>query len=80
MERVGFVLKVALLPFAFVAAAVAVTYGSFGIVFSPKFEKLYGVLLIAVGVTLFTVSTWLALGRPKYWFAPGENSDFDPRR
>ena len=57
-----------------------VVWGALYISFGKPWVKVGGLGLLLVGVVLWAVGLWVATGRPRHWFAPGENTDFDPRR
>ncbi len=79
-ERIGFWAKLVVLPFAFLGAAGGVIWGAVYISIGIPGQKLRGLIVLAVSLGVWMVGLWLAFGRPAHWFAPGENTEFDPRR
>jgi hypothetical protein len=79
-QRTLFLAKLLLLPPLFIASAIAVVYGAIWISFSPPLQKLWGVLMLVGAVVGMTVGLWIALDRPKQWFAPGVNDEPVPGR
>ncbi len=79
-QRTLFVAKLLLLPPLFLGSAAAVVYGAIWISFSPPRQKLIGLGLLVAAVAVMTLSMWIALDRPKQWFAPGVNEEPVPGR
>ncbi len=79
-ERVEFWAKMIVLPIAFLAAAGGVVWGAVYLSIGDPGQKLWGLVVLAASLGTWMVGLWLAFGRPAHWFAPGENTDFDPRR
>ena len=42
--------------------------------------RLTGLALLVLGFVMWPLAMWLSLGRPRDWFEPGRNTDYDPRR
>jgi hypothetical protein len=64
----------------FLGAAAAVVYGAIWVSFSPPREKLIGLGLIIGAVVAMVLAMWIALDRPRQWFAPGVNTEPVPGR
>lgn len=79
-SRTIFTLKVILLPPMFLGSAAAIVYGAVWLSFSPPSQKVIGLFLIAVGFAVMVLAMWIALDRPKQWFAPGVNNEPVPGR
>ena len=68
------------LPAAFFLSFGLVISGSFAVAMGKPMVKLGGLGLLLAGIGIAAVAMWISLGRPSEWFAPGENTDYDPRR
>ena len=80
VDRLVFYVKMVVIPAAFFAAFGLVLTGAFVIALGKPMAKLGGLGLLLVGIAISAVALWFSLGRPPEWFAPGENTDYDPRR
>ena len=79
-ERIEFVARVVLVPIIFIAATVALWYGAVIVMFSKPLGKLLGLAILLAALGGFMAGLWWAFGRPRHWFEPGRNTEFDPRR
>ena len=79
-SRTIFAAKLILLPPLFLGGAAAVTYGAIWLSFSPPRQKLIGLALIVGAVLMMVLAMWIALDKPRQWFAPGVNSEPIPGR
>jgi hypothetical protein len=79
-ERVEFGARVVLVPVIFLAATSGVVYGAVFLALGRAMERLLGFGLLMAALAGFMFGLWWAFGRPKHWFAPGENTEFNPRR
>ncbi len=79
-DAVEFWAKMIILPFAFLGAAGGVVYGAIFISLGSPAQKLGGAAALGVSLLVWMVGMWLAFGRPRHWFPPGENTEYDPRR
>jgi hypothetical protein len=65
----------------FIAAIPVVVYAAAWLVLGQSaLTRIGGVVFLILGFLMWPFAFWLALGRPKDWFQPGRNTDFDPRR
>lgn len=72
-EALGFASKLVVGPAAFMGSATLVLWGAVTISFEPPLMKLVGFAALVVGIFLASFGWWFILGRPRTWFAPGEN-------
>jgi hypothetical protein len=79
-QRAVFVAKLIFLPPMFLGAAAGVVYGAIWVSFSPPRQKLVGVAMLVAAFTVMVLAMWIALDRPKQWFAPGVNEEPVPGR
>jgi len=79
-SRTIFAAKLILLPPVFLGAAAAVVYGAIWLSFSPPRQKVIGLALLVGAVTVMVLAMWIALDRPRQWFAPGVNNEPIPGR
>ena len=79
-ERVEFIARVVVVPIVFIAAAAGMWYGALMVMFSQPLGKLLGLALLGLALLGWMVGLWWAFGRPRHWFPPGENTEFNPRR
>ena len=64
----------------FGVAIATIVWGAAYISFGAPWVKLGGLGLLGIGLVLWGFGLWVATGRPRHWFEPGRNTDFDPRR
>lgn len=79
-KRLLFALKVVAVLAGFWTSFAALWYGIVYLVFAPGLEKLWGLPLMAGAGALAVLSMWIALDRPRHWFAPGVNVEPIPGR
>lgn len=79
-ESVEFVARVIIVPIVFIAASAGIFYGALMVVFSAPLGKLLGLAVLAAALLGYMFGLWWAFGRPKHWFAPGDNTEFNPYR
>ena len=79
-ERVEIIARVVFVPIIFIAAITAMWYGALILMFSATYGKLVGLGLLGVALLGFMVGLWWAFGRPRHWFEPGRNTEYNPRR
>ncbi len=79
-DRVELVARITIIPIVFLAAASGVVYGSLFIMLATPLGKLGGFAVLMASLGGFMFGLWWAFGRPKHWFPPGENTEFNPRR
>jgi len=72
-EALGFASKLIVGPIAFAGSATAVLWGAVTISFESPLIKLVGLAALVFGIFLAGFGWWFILGRPRSWFAPGEN-------
>ncbi len=68
--------KVAGLMLAFLVSSSLLAWAIFEVLFAEGWRKLFGLGLLAAGLTLWSVTFWLIADRPSTWNEPGRN----PRR
>ena len=79
-SRTIFAAKLIFLPPLFLGASAAVVYGAIWVSFSPPRQKLVGVALLVGAFFVMVFAMWIALDRPRQWFAPGVNNEPIPGR
>ncbi len=79
-DRVELVARIIIVPGIFLAASAGVVYGALFLALGEPLRRLAGLALLLGSLGGFMVGLWWAFGRPKHWFAPGENTEFNPRR
>ena len=79
-DRVEFVARVVLVPVIFIASAGALWYGAIMVMFAEPLGKLLGLTSLLLSLGGWIAGLWWAFGRPRHWFEPGRNTEYDPRR
>lgn len=64
----------------FIGGIPVMGYGAAWLMLGDPGQRFAGLVLLAIGLVMWPLAMWLSLGRPRDWFEPGGNTDFDPRR